>query len=475
MLLNIFSKEDLNTIHQSTLRIFASTGFIADSDEALELFQKAGASVDFKKRLVKLPAFIVEEAIQSAPSTIFLAGRGDKGFYLGDGKTRFCSFGEAPNIIDPETKKIRTVSINDEANYAKLIDALDQQDMCWDSWVASDVPAASYTLHSFNAYVNNTVKPICVATPNGALAEATVKIAQAVCGGEEEARKKPVCIAGTCPKSPLNLDEGICESIIVLAKAGIPNMNMSALTSGGTGPVTLAGTIVIHNAEMLACIVLAQLAAKGAPSVYGACTSALDLRRATATYGCPEIGMFSAAISELAQYYQIPHVVAGFWTDSKISDQQCGHEKTLNGLLPALSGADMIFGTGCLASGMIGSFGQLVADNEMIGMVHRILKGVPVNDGELALDLIEAVGPKGNFLAEQHTIDHMQESQIHPELTDRNTYESWVANGSKSFADKAEEKAIALLKQHKPKPLSVDIQKVIKEIIIETERKLKNR
>ncbi len=471
--MNTFTKTDLKTLHQSTLRILANTGFLADSDEALELFRNAGADVDIKQRLVKLPAYIVEEAIQSAPSTIFLAGRGDKGFYLGDGKTRFCSFGEAPHIVDPETKSIRPVSIKDEANYAKLIDALDQQDMCWDSWVASDVPAASYTLHSFSAYVNNTVKPICVATPDGTLAQATVKIAQAVSGGEAESRKKPVCIAGTCPKSPLNLDNGICESIIVLARAGIPNMNMSALTSGGTGPVTLAGTIVIHNAEMLACIVLAQLAAKGAPCIYGACTSALDLRRATATYGCPEIGMFSAAISELARYYQIPHVVAGFWTDSKISDLQCGHEKTLNGLLPALSGADMIFGTGCLASGMIGSLGQLVADNEMIAMVRRILKGISVNEATLALTFIESVGPKGNFLAQSHTIEHMKDAQIYPELIDRNTYESWTAKGGNSFADNADEKAVALLKQHNPKPLAEEIQKEIKEIISETERELK--
>lgn len=465
--MSIFTKDQLNTLHQSTLRILASTGFIADDDEALELFHNAGATVDFKQRLVKLPAFIVEEAIQSVPATVYLAGRGNKRFYLGDGKTRFCSFGEAPNIVDPETKEVRPVTIKDEANYAKLVDALDQHDMCWDAWVASDVPAKTYTLHSFEAYVNNTVKPFCAATPNGIMAKATVKLAAAVCGGVEEMRRRPLCVAGTCPKSPLNLDRGICESIIVLARAGVPNMNMSALTSGGTGPVTLAGTIVLHNAEMLACIVLAQLSAKGAPSIYGSCTSALDLRRATATYGCPEIAMFSAAISELTQYYRIPSVVAGFWTDSSSSDLQCGHEKTLNGLLPALTGAGMIFGTGCLAAGMIGSFGQLVADNEMIAMVRRVLKGVPINDVELALDLIESVGPKGNFLAEQHTIDHMKAAQIHPELLDRST-----GKGGPSFTENADEKAAALLAQHQPQPLKPEVQKLIKEIITETEHEL---
>ncbi|MEE0777339.1 MAG: trimethylamine methyltransferase family protein [Bacillota bacterium] len=163
--------------------------------------------------------------------------------------------------------------------------------------MASDVPSSVYTLHSLDAYLSNTVKPVCIATLNGILAEAAVKMAAAVAGGKKALREKPVMIAGTCPKSPLHLDKGICESIIVLAKAGVPNMNMSALTTGGTGPGTLAGTVIVHNAEMLACLVLSQLAQKGAPCIYGSCTSGLDLRKATATYGCPEIGMFSAAFA----------------------------------------------------------------------------------------------------------------------------------------------------------------------------------
>ena len=169
--------------------------------------------------------------------------------------------------------------------------------MCWDAWVASDVPSSVYTLHSLDAYLSNTVKPVCIATPNGILAEAAVKMAAAVAGGKKALREKPVMIAGTCPKSPLHLDKGICESIIVLAKAGVPNMNMSALTTGGTGPGTLSGTVIVHNAEMLACLVLSQLAQKGAPCIYGSCTSGLDLRKATATYGCPEIGMFCGAFA----------------------------------------------------------------------------------------------------------------------------------------------------------------------------------
>lgn len=470
--LRMFSDEELYALHRGTLQVLANTGFIAEDQEALTLFRDAGAMVDFDRCLVKLPSFLVEEALHTAPSAIRLAGRGDKGFFLGDNAVRYCSFGEAPQIVDPYTKKIRPVLKKDEGDYAKIIDALNEHDMCWDAWVATDVPGETYNLHSFESYVNNTVKPFCTATPNGFIARATVAMAKAVAGSERLLREKPLCLAGTCPKSPLHLDAGICEAIIVLARAGIPVISMSALTSGGTGTVTLAGTMVIHNAEMLASLVLSQLAAKGAPFIYGACTSALDLRRGTATFGCPEIGMFSAAFAALTKHYRLPNVVAGFWTDSKLSDMQCGHEKTMNGLLPALAGADMIFGTGCLAAGMIGSFGQLVADDEMIAMMRRFLKGIPVTDHEMALDIIEKVGPKGNFLSEAHTVANMKQSQIYPDFMDRNTYGDWKTNGKSTFATNAEERALTILEEHKPEPLAVSLQKELTQIIEDAEKEL---
>lgn len=470
--MNQFTYEEMERIHNSTLHVLENVGLIVEGQEAMRLFADAGANVDFETCLVKLPPSLVEEAIVSVPSTINLAGRGNKGFSWGDGKVRFCSFGESPQIVDPYTKKNRNVTKQDEANYAKVVDALEEHDMCWDAWVATDIPNATYVLHSYDAYVNNTVKPACIATPNGTLAKAIVKMATAVAGSEQNLRENPVCIAGTCPKSPLSLDEGICESTIVLARAGIPIINMSALTSGGTGPVTLAGTLVVHNAEQLACFVLAQLAAEGAPCIYGSCTSALDLRRATGTYGCPELGMFSAAFAALCRYYCFPGVVAGFWTDSKIGDMQCGHEKTLTGLLPALSGADMIFGTGCLTAGLNGSLGQLVADNDMISMIRRVLKGIPIDEEELALEVIEDVGPKGNFLSEPHTIDNMSESQVYPELLDRNTNADWLNAGGKTLAQRADERVLQILENHKPEPLPAEVQEALTAIIAETEREL---
>lgn len=468
---SFFKEEDLKKIHQGTLGIMEHTGIIVDDEEAQKLFAEAGATVD--GNIVKIPAYLVAEAIASAPSTVYLAGRGDKGFYFGDGTVRYCSFGEAPQIVDPSTLAVRNVTIADEANYAKMVDALEQLDMCWDAWVASDVPSSVYTLHSLAAYLSNTVKPVCIATPNGILAEAAVKMAAAVAGGEDSLKEKPVMIAGTCPKSPLHLDKGICESIIVLAKAGVPNMNMSALTTGGTGPVTLAGTVVVHNAEMLACLVLSQLAQKGSPCIYGSCTSGLDLRKATATYGCPEIGMFSAAFAQLAQYYGIPIVVAGFWTDSKATDMQCGHEKTFNGLLPALAGADMIFGTGCMAAGMIGSLGQLVADNEMIAMIRQALKGIPVTDEDMALSVIERVGPAGNFLAEEHTMKHMKTALAQPVLMDRQNYHDWVNGGSEEFSARANKKALEILESHTVPELAEAVKKQFVAIINEAEERLK--
>ena len=471
MELQIISPEGLDKIHQGALYILENTGIVIDDNEAKDLLKKEGATLH-EKNIVKIPAKIIDKALSTLPRTFHATGRGGKDFSFGDGKVRFTSFGESPQIIDPKTGEVRNVTVKDVENYARVVDALPAHDMCWDAWVPTDVPAETYCLHTLKAYLENTTKFVTAAAVDGVTAAAVVEMMTAVAGSQEELRKNPIGMAGTCPKSPLYLDKGTCESTITLARGGVPIINTSALTAGGTGPVTLAGTIAIHHAEMLANITLSQLAYPGSIFVYGCCTTALDLRKGTSTFGCPEIGMCSAALSKLCQKYQIPHVVAGFWTDSKVSDLQCGHEKTLNGILPALAGADMIFGTAGLAAGMSGSYAQLVADDEMIANLRRVMAGIPVEDIDLALDLIDKVGPQGNFLSEEHTVMNMRRSQIYPKYGDRAMVHEWISAGSKTMADNAETKANELLTEYQPQPMDEALKEKLAEIIFKTEQSL---
>ncbi|MEL7563813.1 MAG: trimethylamine methyltransferase family protein [Dehalobacterium sp.] len=469
--LKLFSDAQIEALHLTTLKVMERTGVFVESQKALKIFADNGANVNYDTNIVKFPAYIVEEAIRCAPGSVLLAGRNPKNDIVLEGdKVHFCSFGEAVSVIDPFSGQLRKAVKDDVCTYAKIVDALDNFAMCWDSLVPSDVDGQLYNLHSFEAYLNNTSKNCCVATPDGNIARLAIEMGAAVVGGKEKIKERPIFLAGTCPQSPLFYHEGLCDAIIELSMVGAPIIIMSAATCGGTGPVTLAGTIVVHNAELLTGLILSQLVLRGTPFLYGSCTSILDLRKANATFGCPELGMISAAVAKLTQHYKIPNVVAGFWTDSKVTDMQSGHEKTLNSIIPALAGANMVFGTGGIEGGLTLSYGQLVADNEFAGMIKRVLRGIPVNEEHLALDLIHSVGPRGNFLAEEHTIKYMKECQSQPKMLDRGNRSEWSGLGAKDMAARCDDEARRILEEHKPEPLPQGVAEKLRTIIKDGER-----
>lgn len=177
---------------------------------------------------------------------------------------------------------------------------------------------------------------------------------------------------------------------------------------GATTPATIAGTLVCTNAEILGGIVLAQLVNPGNPILYGSSTTIMDMKTAQSPVGAPEHAMCSAAVGQLGHYYGIPTNVGGTQADSKCFDVQLGHEKTMTNMLPALTGSNVIYGMGMMEMGMTMSYEQLLADAEIVRMTRRILQGIPVNQDTMALDVIKAVGPANNYLAQKHTRKYMR-------------------------------------------------------------------
>ena len=198
--------------------------------------------------------------------------------------------------------------------------------------------------------------------------------------------------------------------------------------AGGSSPVTLAGTLVTHNAEVLAGITLAQLAERGAPAIYGSVSTGMDLRLASASVGSPELALITAAVAQLAQHYRLPSFVAGGLGDSKLPDAQSGHEKTLTATFAAMAGANVIAGAGIMESGLTFDFGQLVMDAEFVGMIGQCAAGIRVDDETLAVDDIFAVGSFGDYLSLDATMLHMRE-QSQPRHIDRRVHEDWLALG----------------------------------------------
>lgn len=310
--LNMLSRDDLETLHLATLDLLRNTGIKAESREALELFAEGGADVDFESGLVRMPAYMVEDAIRTAPPTIRLAGRKPEKDYIVEGsRVGFVNFGEGVAVIDPVTREYRKSYKKDVADAARLSDYLDELDISYRAVTALDYDGKVQSLHNAEAIFQNTTKHFFIGADGISNCRKIIQMAAEVVGGREELKRRPIISFNVCPTSPLRLIPDCTDVMIEAARAGIPSNIISMALAGATTPVTLAGTLVTHNAEVLSAVVLSQLAAKGAPVLYGSSTTMMDLRFSTTPVGAPELGMISAGVAKLARYYLLPSFVAG--------------------------------------------------------------------------------------------------------------------------------------------------------------------
>lgn len=310
--LNILSEDELVEIHAGTLEILEQTGLFVEDAEALELFGDHGADVDKANKVVRIPEYLVEEAIRSAPSRVVLAGR-DPGhdLVLSGNRVYFTNFSEGVQVVDPYSGESRSPLKRDLVQSTRVIDGLDEIDFCEKALGAHDVSQETAPLHNAQAILPNTSKHCAFGPGNGWLLKKIVQMGAAIAGGMNQLKQRPLLSFTTCPVSPLKLIRECCEIIIESARSGLTCNILSMAMAGGTAPVSLAGTLVTHNAEILGGLTLSQLARKGAPVIYGSSTTAMDLKLASASVGTPECAMISGAVARLARYYSLPSYVAG--------------------------------------------------------------------------------------------------------------------------------------------------------------------
>ena len=310
--LNMFTDDELAELHRATLDVLQDAGLMVFNDEAQEILYSHGCKVDKETNIVKIPPYIVDEAIKSAPSTVLLAGRDPKYDIVLEGtRVGFANFGAGIQVLDLETGEIRESTKKDVAETALLCDALDGVDIYIAAVVPRDMPTMTQGLHTAEAMFTNCSKHCMGGGDDGWSARKIIEMAQVVTGSAENLRRRPIFSLAGCPVSPLQLSKEFCEVIIEAAKAELPCNMISMSLSGATAPVTNAGTLIVHNAEVLGAIVLSQLVRKGATVIYGSSTTMMDLTMANAPVGAPEMGMINAAVANLAQYYNLPSFIAG--------------------------------------------------------------------------------------------------------------------------------------------------------------------
>ncbi len=470
----LIDKEAFKSIHDESLGVLEDVGIRIYSPHALELLRESGASVDRESMVAKLPRSLVESAISSAPKGLRLSARNPEHDLLLDGAHVYMTFdGCGVQTVDIDSGARRPARKQDIVDCARLANVLPGVGYFTPSLAPQDVPLHAHVLHQMEAAYSNTDKfVVSESTTTAAEARAQIEMAAAVAGGLEQLRKRPALAAIICAVPPLNLDGGGSEAAMEFARAGVPVIMMSMVEAGVSGPVTLAGTLALSNAEVLAILTLTQCASKGAPVIYGSVLSMMEPRTGAYVSGSPEAALLCSAVVDLGRHYGLPTQAGTFGTNAVMPGSQAATEHCLTTLLAVNEGAEMVNGFGLLDASTVLSFEQLMLDYDIVTEILRIAKGIEVNEETLAPKLIREVGIGGTYLSKRHTLTHLREAW-EPTVFEYGTYEEWVRKGSVDPVKRANEKAKALLRSAPSVPLPREVAKTIRDIVEKGEKSLK--
>lgn len=472
----LLSKEDMHKIHEQALIILEKTGIWVDHEKALAMLKDNGADVDFETRMVKFPPQLVEKCLELAPRKITLAGRDpQQDLLLEPGGAMYSrNTGGMAHIRDMESGKVRSASLDDVANFAKLIDALPNIRFLAPLY-AEEISPEVRELTVLKAMTSNTGKHINIR----ALEKRTLKyIAQAgvaIAGSKEELRKRPVISILEAPIAPLKFPDVFVETLYTSGEYGIPVEICSMPNFGATGPITVAGALLLTVVEHLATFVIGELAYPGNPIIWAPRYPTMDMTTGFTGVAMPGMLASSSAAQMITEYYGMVCDLHGPANNGVISDGVSAMEDIAAGFLTAFVGRpNVLCGAGALELGLVASFEELVISNEVFGTVFRILEGFEVTDDSLGMDAIMRVGAAGDYLKDPHTMKFLRAEKFRPTLFMKpQVRDSWMAAGAKSFTDLTKERARKLLAEHQPMPLSADIAAGIDEVIKECQQDYK--
>lgn len=458
---------DIERIHSFSLQVLEKIGVKVESEEFLTLFAKAGAKASKKNKVVTLSKEMVEEALEKVPSRVVLYGRDEKHTLdLSDNRVYLGTGGAAVNIIDLEVGRVRSPTLNDLSNLARLVDYLENIHFFLRPVVATDISKEILDVNKYYVALANTAKHVMASCYSATSVDDICKMASIIAGGEDELHQKPfISFITSWMVSPLKLDVGTTKVLKKVIEHEIPVALSTAPAAGSTAPATLAGTLVQVHAEELFGIVLTQILKEGAPILYGPVPACANMQNMAYLGGAIESGLLNAACVQMAKHIHVPIYTDAGLTDSKLSDIQAGYEKAFNILQVALAGGNYIHhGAGMLESMLTVSFEQFVIDNDICGMALRALKGIEVDEDRLAFDIIEKVGPGGNYLTQPHTVKYARSDEYFlPKVADRKGRSTWEKTGAKDTREKAKEKVKEILEEHHPKPIPENLDRKIKE------------
>lgn len=466
----MLSKQEKKKIFHKALYLLEKVGVEIRHGEALELLKGAGAEIEGSRVFIK--QYHVEEALSSAPKYIPIYDRnGELTLELGSEESYFGPGSDNPNTIDSKTSERRQSKLEDVKNFSLLVDALPNMDFLMSMALPQDVPTKLADLYQFKTMTLYNRKPFVFASPDNRNTEELFEMAAAITGGKEELEERPFFIQYTEPSSPLLGTEDALGRLLLSAEYGVPATYTSGTLPGASSPFVPAGTVVMSLAEELSGVVISQLKRPGAPVIIGGGASPMDMKTSVASYGLPTALIIDKALSEVSKYCDMPVFTEAGVSDSKLIDGQQGIEASISIASMSRSEADLIHDVGYLEAGQTSSLESVVIGDQIIGYIRRLQEGINLDENHLGIDAIKRVGPGGNFLTDQSTLNTLS-SLYQPDLLDRQNYDTWHEADSKDLRDRARKKARRIVEDHEPEPLGEDAVRTMDKIIEKNQARL---
>lgn len=461
----LLTQDQIEKIHSSSLRILEQVGVQINEKDFLQLLARNGLNVDYNEKRVKMPPNLIEESIKKAPKNVTLYAREPKhNISLEEGRIYAHPVGGAANVIDIDSGKTRPATLKDVEHLTRLVDYLPNIHTQTMTVYPNDVPTRLKDVYAVEAIIRNTGKNFDATPFTDESFRYMIEMAEAIVGGEE-LKKNPIITCSVSPTSPLQFSDEATRIMIRATKYNLPIALLPCPLAGATSPITLAGALLEQNVEILAGVVFIQLLNPGNPVEYSPRCIPLNMSTGQACDGI-EAALMSAGCVQLARFYGLPSDVYGLDTDSKTLDEQVGIEKTSGGLIPALSGANVLSGAGCIEGGITASYEQLAIDDEVFGMIFRAAKGIDFDEEKLATDIILKVAiESSDFLQQKHTLKHFRSEYFVPSLANRSSRFQWEGKGSKNIVEVAREKVKRILAEHEPPSLDENVKKQLQNIL----------
>ena len=447
----------LEGLYRGGLAVLARTGVRVADAAAVALLAEAGCTVE-DETLVRIPAGVVKQAVASAPKRIEFYDRLGRPAMDVQGRNTYYGTGsDLAQTYDSQTGELRASTAADVGRMAQLADALPNFDFVMSAGIPFDRPNALHYRYEFLEMVTHTTKPIAFTSSGGEETRRIIEMAAVAVGGLAQLQARPFVLNYCQPISPLqHTAEGVGK-LLVCAELEIPVNCPPGLIPGATAPTTLAGAVTLSVAEALSGLTIHQLQRPGSPIVLGGAHGCMDMRTAVNAYAGPERLLTEWVLCSFYQWAGLPTWGFGPCSDAPVLDEQAALEFGMLGLWAAMAGVNLAHDTGYLGSGMLGALEALVLSDEIIGYCRHVARGVKFDATTQALDVIDRVGPGGDYLSDDHTLEHFKTEFWEPTLLNRQVHENWKGTDGKRLGEKLNARVRGILETHTPVPLHDEV------------------